>query len=251
MNRPALSIIIPAYQEAKRIERSLTALAAYLSLHDHTDTEVIVVVADSPDGTARLASGKAPLFTQFRVVPAGPRAGKGRDVRVGMIEARGAYKLFMDADLSTPLENIETVRRLIEDKPEVIIGVRDLTRSHAGLRKVLSSTGNLLVRYTLLPDIEDTQCGFKAFSAEAAEELFRRQTILKWGFDMEILAIARMLGYHIAQIEVPDWSDEPDGTFGAVSFAPLETLMELATIIWRRWTGQYRHKNYTYTPFQP
>ncbi len=252
MKQPELSIIIPAYQEAARIEHTLETLAAYLKGHKYDDTEVLVVSADSPDGTAELARRKAKLFRQIRVVESGPKVGKGRDVRTGMMEATGTYRLFMDADLATPLHYIEDVRREMAAGRDVIIATRDLTSSHTGLRKLLSSLGNRLVQLLLLPGFRDTQCGFKAFSAEAADELFRRQTILGWGFDMEILAIARMRGYSIVQIAAPDWSDMPNGTFeGEVTSAALETLGELMTIVWRKWTGRYKSKHYTYQPHRP
>lgn len=252
MSRPDLSIVVPAFQEAKRIEDSLEQLATYLKRHHYQNYEVLVVVADSPDGTAKLAASKSKLFKNFRVVAAGPKQGKGRDVRTGMLEATGAYRIFMDADLATPLHHLEEVRRLIGEGKPVIIAVRDLGSSHTGLRKLISSLGNLAVRVLLLPGVRDTQCGFKAFSAEATDELFRRQTILGWGFDMEILAIARMRGYEIAQIAAPDWSDKPDGTFeGEVGSAAIETLGELLTIVWRRLTGRYRLKHFNYEPYQP
>ncbi|HUC86731.1 MAG TPA: glycosyltransferase [Candidatus Saccharimonadales bacterium] len=253
MRQPKLSIIIPAYQEAVRIEKSLDQLAAYLRKQQDSDTEVLVVVADSPDGTAALARSKAKLFHRFRVVEAGPRKGKGRDVRVGMMEARGHYRLFMDADLATPLHHIAEVRKYAAAGVPVIIAVRNLANTHNfGLRKLISSIGNRILRLVLLPNIRDTQCGFKAFSAEAASELFGRQRVLGWGFDMEILAIAKQRGYKIAQIPVADWKDQPNGTFeGAVIRAALITLAELVGILWRRWTGGYRRKSFTYRPYRP
>jgi dolichyl-phosphate beta-glucosyltransferase len=251
MKPPALSIVIPAYQEAGRIERSLETLAAFLKSHGDKDTEVLVVVADSPDGTAELARNKANLFHRFRVIDAGPKVGKGYQVRMGMLEAHGSYRLFMDADLATPLHHIDRLRELMAQQAPVIIAVRDLTSSHTGLRKLVSSLGNWLVRAVLLPGIRDTQCGFKAFSATAAEELFRRQTVMSWGFDMEILAIARILKYQIVQIPAPDWHDLPEGTIGDdITMAAFETLGELAMIVGRKWTGRYRHASFTDTPSQ-
>jgi len=252
MKPPRLSIIIPAYQEASRIEHTLDELAAYLKQHGHHDTDVLVVVATSPDGTARLAEAKAGLFEQFRVVPAGPKVGKGRDVRTGMMEATGEYKLFMDADLATPLHHIEEVRSYMDKGADVIIAVRNLGSSHTGFRRLVSAGGNLLNRIFLRSNVKDSQCGFKAFSKEAAEELFRRQTILGWGFDMEILSIATQLQYEIVTIAAPDWADQPDGTiergFIGAAFA---TLAELFLIWWRRTSGRYRHKTYSYKPYQP
>lgn len=251
MIKPKLSIIVPAYQEAARIEPTLDRLADFINKYDLKELEVLVVVADSPDGTLELAKRKAGLFKNFRVVSSGPKVGKGRDVRTGMMEAAGEYKLFMDADLATPLHHIKTVLDKIDDGAEVIIAVRNLSLIHTGLRKYVSSLGNLLVQLLLLPGVNDSQCGFKAFSAEAADNLFKRQTILGWGFDMEILAIAKMLNYKIDQIQVPDWSDKPNGTFESeVKTAALETLGELFTIVWRKWRGVYKQKHFVYTPYQ-
>src|SRR6185312_6716543 len=100
MKTPQLSIIIPAYQEAGRIERSLDALANYLKSHDGHQTEVLVVIADSPDGTVKLAAAKSDQFEHFRIIEAGPKRGKGYQVRMGMLAARGQWRLFMDADLA-------------------------------------------------------------------------------------------------------------------------------------------------------
>lgn len=252
MSAPKLSLIIPAYQEAARIEATLDELSTYLKREAMNSVEVVVVVADSPDGTADLAKAKAPLFESLRVIDAGPKVGKGRDVRTGMFEATGEYRLFMDADLATPLHHITEVQAKISEGYEVIAAVRDLTSSHTGLRKLLSGAGNWLVRLLLLPGIKDTQCGFKAFSAAAVEELFSRQAILGWGFDMEILALARMKKCKIALLPVPDWDDKPNGTFeGQVTSAAFEALGELLTIVFKRLTGQYKHKHYKYTPYQP
>jgi dolichyl-phosphate beta-glucosyltransferase len=251
MKPPKFSLIIPAYQEATRIEPTLDALAKYLKGNNWLETEVVVVCATSTDGTADLARAKSKLFDNFRVIDAGPKVGKGRDVRTGIFEAKGAYKLFMDADLATPLHHLETIRELSKDGFQVAIGVRNLNQIHTGLRKWISSAGNFLIQVMLLPRIKDTQCGFKAFSAEAAEEMFGRQTILGWGFDMEVLAIARILGYGIKTIPIPDWTEQPDGTFeGAVKSAAAETLGELFVIFWRKWTGRYRNKSYNYEPYR-
>lgn len=247
--RPQRSIIVPAYQEAARIGETLDRLAEYLREQGAGDTEVVVVVADSPDGTADIARGKADRFKQLRVVEPGPKVGKGRDVRIGMYEAAGKYKLFMDADLATPLHHLQPAWGALENGSDVVIAVRDLTSSHTGLRKFVSGFGNRLVQLLILPGYKDTQCGFKGFTEQAAEQLFSRQTILGWGFDMEILTIARLRKLRVAQLPVPDWSDKPNGTFEAqVGSAALETLGELMTIWWRRLIGRYRTPNFSYPP---
>src|SRR5690554_421651 len=101
-----LTIIIPAWQEAKRIGSSLEKLSEFLTVHQLRESAVLVVVAASPDGTALAARAKAVLFKHFKVIETGPRAGKGRDVKLAMLEAKGEYKLFMDADLATPLHHL-------------------------------------------------------------------------------------------------------------------------------------------------
>lgn len=247
MSQPRLSIIIPAFQEAARIQSTLEQLAAFLKKQRYRDVEVLVVSAIGKDKTAELALAKAHLFTSFKVVAAGPRAGKGRDVRTGMMEAKGQFKLFMDADLATPLHHVQRIYDRLEQNPDIIIGVRDLRSSHQGRRKWLSKLGNWIIRVTLLPGITDSQCGFKLFRHDVADELFGRQRILGWGFDMELLAIGRQRGYRINVIAIPDWHDQPDGTFqNDVNLAALQTLGELFIIIWRCWTGAYRHKHFSY-----
>jgi len=214
-----LSIIVPAYNEARRIVVSLQTLSDHLHAHgqDLGAVEVLVVVARGDDRTAELARAQANAFETFEVLDAGEPAGKGRDVRLGMRAARGRYRLFMDADLATPLHHLETVAKLMREDVDVIIGVRDLQQSHRGLRKVISNFGNHLVRRLLRLDIHDTQCGFKAFRAPVAQDLFGRQTILGWGFDIEILALATQRGYRISTITIDDWQDVAGGTFTNVA----------------------------------
>ncbi len=243
--RPALSIVVPAYQEEERIGRTLVELAEHLRRTGRSDVEVLVVAATRPDGssdrTAEIAEGARGSFRDLRLVRPGTRAGKGRDVRVGMLAARGRVRLFMDADLATPLHHLDTALALAEAGHPAVIGVRDLTSSHRGLRRVISSLGNRLVQLVLLPGIGDTQCGFKLFTAPVAEEVFGRQTIDGWGFDMEVLAISRHLGRPVTTIPVADWQDVSGGTFiHAPVRAALRTLQDLGQIKWRAVTGGYR-----------
>jgi dolichyl-phosphate beta-glucosyltransferase len=128
---------------------------------------------------------------------------------------------------------------------QVAICVRDLQKSHKGLRKLVSSMGNFLVQMLLLPGIKDTQCGFKAFSKQATEVVFSAQTIDGWGFDMEVLAIARKLGYSIGLIEVPDWRDIKEGSKisgGSPIKASLQTFGDLINIRWGFLRGRYKIK---------
>lgn len=156
-------------------------------------------------------------------------------------EATGEYKLFMDADLATPLHHLNTVRRLMrEEKADLIIGVRNLLTSHTGLRKIISKTGNRLVKWVLGLNIRDTQCGFKAFRGSVADDLFGVQTINGWGFDMELLAIAKKRSYSIQTIPIHDWKDVDGSTFDNTAIrGSLSTFKDLLTIKWNLLTGRY------------
>ncbi|HSX01443.1 MAG TPA: glycosyltransferase [Candidatus Saccharimonas sp.] len=253
MNQIDLSIILPSYMEAKNIGSSLDQLSEWLRTHDYGHVEVIVVVADSPDGTAAIAESKAGQFDSLIVTHAGPRAGKGRDVRLGMFEATGRYRMFMDADLATPLSHLDDVKALMDHGGKVGIAVRDLVKIHKGLiRKTITGFGNLLAQIILLPGLKDTQCGFKVFEAEAAEAVFSRLTILGWGFDLEILAVARKLGYHIETFEAPDWKDPKAEGAGLVGDSPLkasiQVFRDLLTVRWNLIRGLYRQPSYHHTP---
>lgn len=246
--KPELSIVIPTYNEAGRIESTLDQLSEYLS-KEKLNAEVLVVDAQSPDGTSKIVESYAKKFKHFRLVDAGPKPKgkfiKGRQVKIGMIESEGQYVLFMDADLATPLKYISSAINELKTGKQVAICVRDLQTSHKGFRKLVSGGGNLLVQMMLLPGIKDTQCGFKAFSREATNAIFPLQTIDSWGFDMEVLAIARKRGYSIGLIEVPDWKDVKEGSKISGSSpikASLQTFGDLLKIRWGFLRGRYKIK---------
>ncbi len=248
-----LSIIIPAYQEAAVIGHSLDTLAKFLEKRDYGTVEVLVVVPDSSDGTAALATAKAHLFEHFRVIPAGNRVGKGRDTRIGMFEARGRYRLFMDADLATPLDHLDDVKKLMDNNAEIGIAVRNLWVIHKGLlRKVISKSSNIAAQLLVTPGVKDTQCGFKVFRADVAEELFGRQTMLSWSFDAEILAIAHSLHYTIDYIDTPDWKDPKPISAGLVgdsaAVAAINGLLDLFKIRIALMKGKYHAKTFVYKP---
>lgn len=242
MTQPDLTIIIPAYREADRIGQSLDKLATFLRERKYGTVEVVVVAADGGDDTAKIAKTKAKEFQQFQVVEPGPRVGKGRDVRSGMMAAKGRYKMFMDADLATPLYHLDEIVSEMAKGSEVIYGVRHLTVTHKGLRKFISQFGNILVQTLLLPGIHDSQCGFKAFEANAAREIFSRQRILGWGFDMEVLKLARKLKLKTAQIDINDWKDpKAVGLTGDSSAkVAIQVFTDLLKIRLNLLTGKYR-----------
>lgn len=243
---PKLSIVIPTYNEAGRIGKTLDDLSDYLK-KEKIDAEVIVADASSPDGTGKIVEKHKKYFDDLVILDAGPKpAGKfikGRQVKAGMLKANGDVILFMDADLATPLKYIKEALQQIESGNEVSICVRNLQKSHKGLRKLISGLGNFLVQLLLLPGIQDTQCGFKAFTRESVKAIFPLQTIDGWGFDMEILAIARKKGYTVGLIQVPDWQDIKEGSKISGSSpikASLQTFGDLLRIRWQMIRGRYK-----------
>lgn len=242
---PDLSIVIPAYQEAALIVASLSRLAAYLAGHPELGrVEVIVVVAESSDGTAQLARGCSRLLPGLTVLAAGPRAGKGRDVRLGMLAATGRYRVFMDADLATPLHHLESVHRLMQREVGAAIAVRDLLTCHSSRkRRLITRGGNMLARLLLLRGLKDTQCGFKAFRDDVCDAVFSQARIDGWGFDLEVLALTRRLGHEVVTFDVDDWSDPKAAAQGLVQDAPgraaLRVLLDLLTVRADLWRGRY------------
>ena len=253
-----LSIIIPAYKEGLEFRDRLKALAEFLQAHDYGVVEVVVMMqSDDQSGDREAAELAQHLFEAhgelFRVVNLGKRAGKGGAVRAGMFEAFGRYRLFMDADLATPLKHLDDVKRLMDGGGDVGIAVRDLVKIHKGLkRKLITGVGNVLAQVVLLPGISDTQCGFKVFSAAAAEKIFSYVTIVGWGFDLEVLALARKFGYKIAIFRADDWHDPKAAGAGLVgdsaSGAALQVLRDLFQVRWNLICRRYQKPTFHYEP---
>lgn len=233
-----LSLVVPAFAEAPYLAGTLRAIHDHLGERDWlASTEIVVVTADAEDGTPDIARRELRQFAIAQHLEPGAKVGKGRDVRAGMLAARGEVVVFMDADLATPLVHLETAIARVRDGYDVVIGTRDLSRMHKKLgRRVTSQLSNYLVRMALLPGIVDTQCGFKAFHRSIVARLFEPLETLGWGFDLEILARARAAGVTIAEIAVPDWSD-PKGDRGLAGerqwLARLRTLRELGILTLR------------------
>jgi dolichyl-phosphate beta-glucosyltransferase len=238
---PQLTIVIPAYKEARYLGGTLDALHGYLAGKGWLrTTEVIVVTADAPDGTADLARAALQKFPRALHLEPGPKVGKGRDVRCGMLAATGDLVLFMDADMATPLHHIERFVTRLRDDADVVIGVRNLRSIHADfMRSASSQLANRLVQLLLLPGVRDTQCGFKGFRRAVVREVFAPLLTTGWGFDFEVLGRVRLGGHQIVELAVPDWHD-PKGDEGLVGEVPwqasLRTLRELL-IVWNRLEG--------------
>lgn len=244
------TIVVPAYSEATIIENSLIKLAESLRNDGqrYELTEVIVVVADSVDGTAKLANNQSNLFNSFKLIEPGKKVGKGRDVRAGILASRGEFVLFTDADMATPPHHIPDAFSALEKGAEIVIGIRPLARVHnTFFRKIRSLVSNIMIRVLAVPTISDTQCGFKAFRADVAKKLFEPLETMAWGFDIEILARARSAHYKIQKITINDWFDPKISKMGLAGeseiHANLNTLKELLAISYKKLAGQYKRSN--------
>jgi glycosyltransferase involved in cell wall biosynthesis len=237
------SIIIGALREEQRIGQSLQELYEYLRKQNLLDsTELVIVVPDGGDKTKEIVLSHKAHFPHFRLVEPGAPLGKGRDIQAGVLQATGALKIFMDADLATPLHHIKRVIEIWNSKKNpIIIGVRNLrTIHHQFSRQLISIIGNFCFLLVSGRYIKDTQCGFKAMSAEAAEICFSRLTRLYWSFDMELLTIAQVHHLKIEQIDIPDWHDVPGGTFRNSIRDSFQFLKDLIQIFRYRVTGTYK-----------
>lgn len=234
-----LSIVIPAYHEAHRIGQSLDELAQFLKQEPslkNVRVEVVVVAADAPDDTHQKVEAHTAQFAHLRLLRPGSRVGKGRDVRYGMLQASGKAIIFMDADLATPLKYLPVFYQQFQAGYDVVIATRNLRKHHPNvLRRLLSNCGNWIFRLASGIWVEDSQCGFKLFSKQAAELCFSKLTILGWGFDMEVLAIAKANHLRLATHRIDDWRSVPEGTFtGSIVRNSLVSLGELLYILWNR-----------------
>lgn len=204
MKNPFLSVIIPAYNEASRLPAALEQVDAFLSAQPFT-SEILVVDNGSVDATYKIAGEMRKEIKNLRVAHEDLR-GKGRAVRRGMLMAEGDYRFICDADLSMPIEEIlRFLPPKLEDIP-VAIASREapgaVRYDEPQYRHLVGRAFNGLVRLLLLPGLQDTQCGFKCFRADAAQEIFPLITVTGWTFDVEALFIARKLGFAIREIPI-------------------------------------------------
>lgn len=241
--KPFLSVVIPAYNEAERIPLTLIDVDKHLSQVKYP-YEIIVVNDGSKDETLAVAENFTKMIPNLRVVGYEVNRGKGGAVKFGMLEAVGRYRLLMDADNSTSVDQFAKMIPHFEGGSDVVIGSRahkesKLTPPQGFLRRVLGKGGNLIIQALVLPGIWDTQCGFKCFSDSAAEKIFPLQRLTGWGFDVEILALAKNLGFKIQQIPVI-WVNDTASHVGASAY--IKTLIDTLKIrIWL-WIDAYKIK---------
>jgi glycosyltransferase involved in cell wall biosynthesis len=204
--RPRYSVVVPAYNESGRIGASLEQILDHLRAQQW-DAEVLVVDDGSRDNTFDVLNRFAAEHPQVRVLQNPGNQGKGYAVRNGMLHARGEVLLFTDADMSSPITEAEKLFRALEQGADVAIGSRWLDptlqfQRQSLQRQVLSRLYNIFLRMVLLFPYRDTQCGFKAFTRRAADKIFPRQRVTRWGFDPEILFLAHRMGLKVAEVPV-------------------------------------------------
>ncbi len=238
---PYLSVIIPAYNEAKRLPLTLIDINKHLSRADFT-YEIIVVDNNSTDGTKEIAERLSHLLKNIKVIECRTQ-GKGAAVKEGMLGARGNIRLFMDADNSTTIDQFYKMIPYFREGYGVVIASRDIEGAklippQPWYKRAGGNAGNLIIQALLLPGIWDTQCGFKAFTKEAALKIFPLLKVKHWGFDAEALSLAKKAGFRIKEIPAI-WVNNPFSKVKASAYA--EVLWEVVKIRWWLWTGQYRY----------
>ena len=217
-NQPYLSVVIPVYNEEARIGDSLKRIIQFLSGKDYT-WEILIVDDGCRDRTIPIAE-EILAGHDYRIVKNPSNVGKGGSIKRGMLDARGEIRLFSDADLSTPIEELDLLEKPLRDGFHVTFGSRAMKESRLLVRQpwyreMMGRTFNLMVQILHLPGIRDTQCGFKLFTAEAARRVFPLQTMKGFCFDVEILAIARRLGFKLKEVPVR-WIDSPQSKVSPV-----------------------------------
>lgn len=235
-----LSVIIPAYNESKRIGLTLESVGAWLDAQGG-DAEIIVVNNRSTDATADVVREFKKRFPFVRMIDE-KRPGKGYAVAAGMLFATGEVRVFMDADNSTSIDHLAKALPLIASGYGVVIGSLAVRGAHIihgepGWRVFLGKLGNLWIQLWAVPGVRDTQRGFKVFTAAAANDIFSRLTIYGWGFDVEVLALARAHHYRIAEIPVT-WNNPVDTRVNVWAYP--KVLLDTVRIGINRIRGRYR-----------
>jgi glycosyltransferase involved in cell wall biosynthesis len=238
-----LSVIVPAYNEAARIERTLERLRSYLA-PSALSHEILVVNDGSNDGTPDVVRRWGRGVPQLKVIDRGANRGKGFTVKEGMLKAAGKIRLFTDADNSTDIAHFDLMKPLFDQGCDIAIASRDeldvagaeQAVSQAWYKRAVGRLGNRIVQLVAVPGIWDTQCGFKAFRAEAAERIFSRTTIERWGLDIEVLALARALQYKVGMIPA-HWINDDRSHVRPTDY--LAVLADTFRVRWNFIAGKY------------
>jgi dolichyl-phosphate beta-glucosyltransferase len=239
----SLSVVIPAYNEEQRLPETLSRLAAFLDAGGHAPTEVIVVDDGSQDGTAKVVEQWAARDPRFKLLRNTGNKGKGYAVRHGMLKAGGAWRLMTDADLSTPIEELDALEACAQrEHAAVAIGSRALNRRlvakhQSWFRETGGRFFNLVMSLITGLSFADTQCGFKLYRADAAEAIFSRQILDGFSFDVEAVYIARRLSFPVIEVPVR-WANAAGSKVTAAATA--RAFADLLRIRWFDLRGRYR-----------
>jgi len=230
---PFLSVIIPAYNEEQRLPATLEAMAKHLATHPDWETETLVVDDGSKDGTRAMVQEWTSRFPGLRLVVNPQNLGKGATIQHGMRAAVAPWRLFADADNSTPFGQVDALIQVAQERnAQVVFGSRairgaKLEKRQPLRRELMGRVFNLMVQAIVLPGIRDTQCGFKLFSAEAAEAIFPRLTCKGFSFDVEALYLGKKLGFTLAEVPVRWINDERS------SVSAIRDSWEMAKDLWK------------------
>lgn len=241
MAQPYLSVIIPAYNEAQRLPLTLIDIDKHLSRVDYS-YEILVVSDGSTDGTVQIVKNMMSTVKNLKLSDYPMNRGKGAVVRDGMLSAKGKIRLFTDADNSTSVDQFQKMMPFFKSGFDVVIGSRALKASvldpaQPWYRQIPAKAGNLLIQLLLLPGLWDTQCGFKAFTEEAAERIFTITKISQWSFDVEALALAKKLGFKIKEIPVV-WKNAVGSKVRTSTY--LKFFLEVFKIRLWLWANSYK-----------
>jgi dolichyl-phosphate beta-glucosyltransferase len=213
MRSEFISVIIPAYNEQERISSTLDRIHGLLST-GFSSFEIIVVDDGSTDGTAAVVTKAAESLPGVRLIKMASNAGKGAAVRSGVLSCSSDLVLISDADMSTPIEEVDKLLAALDSGSDMAIGSRampgsELTLRQSFIRQTMGKTFNFLVRLLVISGISDTQCGFKLMRGDAARRLFAKSTINGFSFDVEVLCLAKKMGLKILEVPVR-WHNSPD-----------------------------------------
>ncbi len=238
-----LSVVIPAYNEEKRIPKTLKIISSYLEKQPYS-YEILIVNDGSRDQTVAVVNDLCHQIRNCFLIDRKKNMGKGYTVREGMLKAKGRIRLFTDADNSTDISHFEKMRFFFDKGYEIVIGSRDskdvLGATQAvpqpWIKRLMGNMGNLFIQIVAVHGIWDTQAGFKAFRNFAAEEIFSRAKINRWAFDIEALAIAKHLGYKIGIIPL-NWVNDPNSRVSFMAY--VKALIDAIIIRWNLMRKKY------------
>lgn len=236
-----LSVVIPAYNEASRIGKTLLSVSDFLKKQNY-ESEILVVNDGSKDNTAQVVSGLGAQIPNLKLVDNKENHGKGWVTKQGMLKATGDVRLFMDADNSTKVDEIEKFLPYFEQGNDVVIGSRRIQGSNIAVHQPwfrdFQGWVFRFIVHTFVPvGVTDSQCGFKAFTAKAAEAIFFKQTIYRWAFDVEILMLASKAGLKIKELPIT-WVNDIESHVKLSG--KINMLLEVMEIRWNLLTGKYK-----------